>query len=231
VTLTVVVTRPAPRDHLVVSLLTVRGARVLRAPSIRCVAIETPPAPVRDHYDWVAISSPTAAELVPTEWLALAPRVAAIGPGTSASLAMRGFETPVMASTRNARGLAAVVGGDAVLHPVSDRARPEFREALEARGVAVDEPIFYRTESVPIPAEIREALASGEVDSVLFASPSAASSFYDALSPDARNAAVAVAIGPTTAARLKSLGVRRVRVAAEASEGGMVAAVFAGENE
>lgn len=243
----VAVTRAAGDDALTRRLRQL-GAEVLEAPSIALAppaSFDELDAALRalDAVDWIAFASATAVERtvaraaqlgVPRAALAR-PRLAAVGPATAERLAA--LVRPPDLVPAEARGealaaaLAAAVRGRRVLVPRAQEGRPELVDGLARAGAAVAAPAAYRT--VPAPPEalapLAAALAEGRVEAVLFASPSAVRSVAAALGVRAPLLARAVlaAIGPTTAAELRSHGFGDVLLPASASAEALADAVAA----
>ena len=119
------------------------------------------------------------------------PRIAAVGPATRAALEAAGLRAAFMPQAFNGAALAAELAphlpGQRVLLPRSDRAAAELPAALRGAGADVTEVVAYRTAA----PESLDALAGGmichgEVDAVIFFSPSAVEQF--AASGGKRNA-------------------------------------------
>ena len=123
------------------------------------------------------------------------------------------------------------VAGKRFLLPRGDRGREEVKSILEQAGASVDAPVVYRNRT-PSPEErerLVDVIADGEVDVVLFASPSAARNFaavvpaHLMLQPDGHPRVVV--IGPTTAAAVRELGFHVDAVAKESSVPGLISAI------
>jgi len=86
----------------------------------------------------------------------------------------------------------------------------------------------YRTASDGAGAgALRDALTSGRVDAVTFASASAVRGFIDAVGPELARRAPAVSIGPVTSDAIREAGMTLAGEAAEASIPGLAAAAVA----
>jgi uroporphyrinogen-III synthase len=215
---TVLLTRPEGRDEPLARRLRDRGFRVLLAPAIRFE-----PVPVEvdgSRYDWLVVTSRTAARHLPAG-SERAPRVAAIGRATAEELARIGRAADLVASVPTGVGLATELiaagkrgAGTRVLHPTSDRPRPELREALEAAGWTVEPVTAYRTLAAEsLPGDVVAELEAGRVAATVFASPSTVEALVGLLPPAAAGhlrASAAVAIGETTAGALREAGFERV---------------------
>jgi uroporphyrinogen-III synthase len=235
---TILLTRPEGRDAELAALLKGRGAEVIHAPAIR---FESTPANVRpEGFDWLAVTSPTAAERLPDLVLRAAIsgtlRTASLGEGTRRALAQVGIGADLVAGVNTGVGLAramleaGIEEGARVLHPTSDRATTGFREMLEHEGVEVAEVVTYRTcPAGPPPEAVVSALTTGGIQVAVFASPSAVTALIRALPPDAaarlREDVLCAAIGPTTSGSLRASGVRTVIQAPAPTALAMVGAI------
>jgi uroporphyrinogen-III synthase len=247
----VVVTRDEGQGGPLSAHLQARGLEVFPLPTI---SIEVPAdvGPLDEalaglsDYDWLAFTSAHAVESLAGRpaWAgalraAPRPRVAVVGAATAAALEAQGVKADLRPSEGGALALAAALlsaaGGRPlrVLWPRSDIARPELREALEAGGVRVADPVAYRTRA-GAPARVSEfhrLLERGEVAAVCFLSPSSATNLAAALGRTdlavlAGQTRVA-SIGPTTSAALRSLGAPPDLEAGERSALGLAEALVA----
>lgn len=217
----VAVTRP-PGDTEAMVRLQELGAEVLTRPLIR---IEPPedPEPLRRaaarlrEYDWLAFTSINAvrafAEAQGGRRMARPPHVAVVGSATGRAVAdVLGWRVAASPSEFTGEALpgameavAGPLAGARVLWPRAAAAREALGLLLRAAGAVVDDPEAYRT----IPEmDVAEALAlevaGGEVDAVLFASPSAVEA-YTGAGGAAHGACIGV-IGPATAAAAQAAG-------------------------
>jgi uroporphyrinogen III methyltransferase/synthase len=215
---TVVLTRPRAASKPLAARLRARGARVIFAPLIRTL----PPRSWRGlddalknmaRFDAVVFASANAvsfffARMKKTlKKRSPAPRiVAAVGAATAKAAAAHGWRCSVVPEDSRAAGLARVLQikrGARVLLPRAERGLNVLPDSLRAGGARVTLAAAYRT--IPDSAglkTLRRALASG-ADAVCFASGSAVS----ALGGRSLRPAVAVAIGPATAAALRARGI------------------------
>ncbi len=227
----VAVTRGKQGEDALADRLRALGAEVLDFPAI---AVAPPEAAAQavvdavlrrlDDFEWAVFASGNAVDqtLARLASLGLGPealarlRLAAVGPATAERLtrAVRAPDlTPAEArGTALAEALAPQVRGRRVLVPRAEEGRPELVDGLQAAGAQVVAPVVYRT--VPAPPEslapLGDALERGEVDAVVFMSPSAVKSVVAALGARASllvRTAVAV-IGPTTAEAVAAAGLR-----------------------
>jgi uroporphyrinogen-III synthase len=234
----VAVTRGAGGEDPLSSRLRQLGAEVIEAPSITLappVSWDELDAAVRDlaRTDWIVFASANAVERtvaraaelgVGTTALAR-PRLAAVGQATARRLASLVRAPDLVPSEARGEALAAALApevlGRRVLVPRAQEGRPELVDGLTRAGAIVVAPAAYRT--IPVSPEaltpLAAALASGAVDAVAFASPSAVRSVATALGQQRSLLASATlaAIGPTTAAELRALGFAEVLLPAHAS--------------
>lgn len=216
----IVVTRASGADDALPVHLRELGAEVLSFPAIAIGA----PASTADldralgdlrSFSWVAFASANAVEWtcarmsglgIPVQSMA-APRLAAVGRATAEALRRTVRSPDLVPADARGEALAAAMAGEVrglrVLVPRAEEGRPELTEGLAAAGAEVTAPVAYRT--LPAPPEalrpLGDLLEKGEVDAVVFASPSAVRAVAAALGDRASllsRTAVAV-IGPTTA--------------------------------
>ncbi len=221
----IILTRPLPQSGGAAAALAKLGAHVIVAPLIRVV----PPkswkpldASIRllSSYDAVAFTSVNAVDfffLRCRKTLGRIPAapsvVAAVGPATAKAVAVHGWRCSVIPEDARAAGLAKVLRvprGSRVLIPRAERGLHTLAKSLRKNGAKVTSVPAYRT--VPDEAGLRAlrlALING-ADAVLFASGSAAALGARDV---ALAGAAAIAIGPTTAAALRSHGVTPAAVA------------------
>ena len=252
--LRVLVTRPRAQTALLMATLRALGAEPLALPTIR-IEDAADPRPleraavrqVEGTYDWVVFTSVNAVDRWLAAVAALSPaataavmdraRIAAVGGATAARLREAGLPVALVPATATASGLAAAliaagIGGARVLYPHGDLARDTLASDLRAAGATLEAVTAYRT--LPEPAvdpAMRERVRRGEVDAVLFASPSSVRNLAALLGgrePFAplRRAAI-VAVGPVTARAAREHGLPVTAVAADASVAGLIAALAA----
>jgi uroporphyrinogen-III synthase len=205
----IVVTRPEAHAGELVGRLEALGHDVVSCPLIEIEQLGDEPIELAG-YDWVVVTSRTAAELLaaraPGPW----PPVAAIGPGTANALRRLGHEATLVASVSTQEGLAAELPRPAgrVLFAGAEGARRYLVEELEADFVPL-----YRTVEL-VPAEPPAG------DLVVLSSASAARAF-SRLGSDMP----AVSIGPETTKAARAAGVRVAGEAETHDLDGLVAAV------
>lgn len=189
-----------------------------------------------ENYDWLVL---TSGQGVSALRRALAShgvtglpqdlRVAAVGPATARALSGMGVTVALVAAEASSDALAATLGprlpgGARVLVVRPEGAPGLLAAALRAAGALVDEAPLYRTIASAHVGELTEAALAGAFAGVVFTAPSSVSLWLDAAGPrrdalvDALTRAARVAIGPTTAARLLSLGLPADAMAAAPSE-------------
>jgi uroporphyrinogen-III synthase len=205
----IVVTRPEGRSGGLARRLEALGHVVVHCPLIEVEPLGDEPIELIG-YDWVVVTSRTAAELLVRRASGPWPPVAAIGPGTAAALRELGHEAAIVPSVSTQEGLVAELPRPAgrVLFAGAEGARRYLVDELSADFVSL-----YRTvELAP------EEAPSGDL--VVLASASAARAL-SRLGLDIP----AVSIGPETTKAARAAGVR-VAVEAETHDlDGLVAAV------
>jgi len=244
----IVVTRRPGQASALVALLEERGAAVVEVPAIE-VAPAPDPRPLDEalenlgRYEWIVFTSTNTVNAVlgrltvlglEPRLAARGPKVAAVGPATTAALRQAFPEDRVaLAPEASFRGAAMAeafarrgIAGARVLLPASARARPDLPAALREAGATVDVVVAYATVEPPDLAERVAAALSGGFDLVAFASPSAVESFAHAAGERA-NGLPAVVIGPTTAEAARGAGFDVRGVAQPSTAEGLAAAAEA----
>jgi uroporphyrinogen-III synthase len=229
----ILVTRRPEQASLLIERLTELGAAVVAVPAI-AIAAPDDPAPLDaalariSAYDWLIFTSGNAVRAVADRLEALGlslelrgPRIAAVGPATSAAVADRFHGRAVDLEPKaelRAEGLLAAFADrgwpsdQRCLLPQGDRARDVVAAGLREKGARVDVVVAYRT---VVPAGFADALAKARrerIDLALFASPSAVESFVAVAGERARTLPVA-AIGPITAEAARAAGLTVLAVA------------------
>ncbi|MGA7793948.1 MAG: uroporphyrinogen-III synthase [Candidatus Acidiferrales bacterium] len=174
-------------------------------------------------FDWILFTSANAARFFAGRCrkLGVEPSqegnylCAAVGPATASAVAAEGFSVDHVAQeflgASLARELSESLVGKKMLLPRSERARPDLPDALKAVGAEVTEVVAYHTGGVGvIDPEVMQAIRDAEVDVISFFSPSAIENMRadlgeEVLSRLGARAALA-AVGPVTAAALRSAG-------------------------
>lgn len=165
-------------------------------------------------------------------------RIAAVGPATAEAANRVGLQVTYTALKHQGTSLATELSGEMpgwqVLLPRSDRANPVLPQMLQRMGAQVTEVVAYRTMNAPeTEGADRSSTESviGDIDAVLFFSPSAVEAFVARKGGSeilrvvgTINEGVAVvAIGSTTAEALRSVGVGRPLEAADTTPQSVVA--------
>ena len=223
----VVVTRSREQASDLVRLLAEQGACCYEFPAIEIEPL-LDPAPVHEaigklyNYDWVIFTSVNGVKCFFAELDALrldarafaGIQVAAIGPATAEALAARGIRPDFLPERFVAESvveglLACGVSGAKVLIPRAREAREVLPEKLAAAGAdVVVLPVYDTRPADQDPAEIVEAVKSGEIRYVTFTSSSTVTNFFARISPDLlKEYKVKTAcIGPITAKTLGEYG-------------------------
>ena len=162
------------------------------------------------------------------------PWVACVGPVTANAARDSGFAVEYVAETHNGLGLATELGSRLkeakILLPRSDRANPDLPAELRRHGADLTEVVAYRTmKSSPLDESRLNKMTEGEVDAILFFSPSAVHHFSDLFGRDKlrslQDALALTAIGPVTANALREAGVQRMVVAADTTSASAIEAL------
>lgn len=246
----VVVTRS--RDDAAPSVLALvdRGLAPVCVPTIEIAAM--PEAAVDDaideigRADWVIVTSRHAVEVLaarasrtgrglgrPRKVGGQAPRWAAVGPSVARSLGAAGIVADVVPGVATSAALADAmpsIDGARVVLACGDLADGHLPLRLTERGAIVRSVVVYRTTEAPRTS--REALAAAfrpEPVAVLLTSGSTARGWLrltaSAGVSDVARAIPCVAIGPTTAAEARRIGLRVVAQAAAPDPGTVADAV------
>jgi uroporphyrinogen III methyltransferase/synthase len=246
----VLVTRPREQAGGWLAALRAAGAEASVVPMIRIEPAGDPEAQEAalrelDGYDAVLFASANAVRAFAARAGELGaslagrrPAVLCVGPATAAAAREAGLRVDGTPAARfDAEGLLEVVreegaaAGRRFLLPRAAGGRELVAERLREAGAAVDAVVFYRSATADTsPVELHAALAAGEFDTLVFASPSAARHFAGLLDEGAREAArrcTVAAIGPVTAQALAELGLPADVVAARAEADELVEALAA----
>ncbi|MCL2778096.1 MAG: uroporphyrinogen-III synthase [Polyangiaceae bacterium] len=206
-----------------------------------------------ERHGWVVFTSANGVERVLTEIArqgmsveALGNmRVAAVGPATASALTKAGIKVDLVAREHHGEGLAAdmlaAIGNESpkpsVLLLRAEVARDVLPETLREAGCKVDIVSVYKTAapSGPLVDGLVVRLEAGDIDAILFTSPSSVNHLCDALDAHAAHAEnllsragiIVASIGPVTTEAAHARGVK-VDVTARPST--MAALVEALEN-
>lgn len=229
----IVVTRPAEQSTELVERLTACGAEVLPLPCIEIAPLAGIDQLVRealagDTFDWTFFTSANAAQQFGaalrrfTPPIGLSGRFAAIGGKTARAAEKAGFALAFEAMPGTAEEFvhqvfAAHLQPRHVLYPASRLADGRFEQLLMARGVQVTRLNLYEPVSA-LDAEKLRRIFGQHPEAIIFYSPSAARSFFEALPAELQPALSKMqfaAIGKTTAEALQEHGIRTPLVAQE----------------
>jgi len=231
--MTVMLTRSKEGNHVWGRELTAYGADIYDLPTIN-----TAPATVTDaitvalqqlsSYDWLIFTSTAGVryfgELINSlkKSPVVLPSIAAVGQRTAQAVKMLGHEAAFVPTQADSATLTSELPnpGRALLLR-ADIADPSTVRELEARGFDVTDLPIYTTHllSTPDPKATTQ-LVSGDIDTVVFASPSAVRGFIGRVNEQALAKAQqipAIALGQSTAAALQHTGFQRVHITAEAN--------------
>ncbi len=143
--------------------------------------------------------------------------IAAVGPATAEEAARKGWRVSFVAENRTGESLAHELGGHLagrnVLLPRSDRGDERVPSALRDAGANVTEVVAYRTIAPEaLDPEIIGSVRRGDVDAIVFASPSACHNFRASVGAEALKQISErvhfAAIGPSTARAIRESGAR-----------------------
>jgi uroporphyrinogen III methyltransferase/synthase len=161
-------------------------------------------------------------------------RAAAVGPTTASAAERAGFFVDYQAQTHSGTALANELGeklrGQTLFLPRSDRANPDLPRLLRNYGAEVTEVIAYRTVTpVNLDQEKISAIVNGEVEAILFFSPTAVEHFVGIVGAeklcDLQNHLAITAVGPITANALRQSGVDNLLVAEDTTADAVIAAL------
>jgi uroporphyrinogen III methyltransferase/synthase len=245
----VLVPRTKEQAGSLVQRLAEQGAIAEVVPTI---SVEPPRSPhqmekavkglVTGRYEWIGFTSVNAVRAIRErfEEFGLDARafaglkIAAVGGVTAAALREWGIEPDLVPDgDQSASGLLeAWPPFDEVLDPINrvflpraDIATDTLVAGLQEIGWEVDDVTAYRTvRAAPPPAEVREAIKSGQFDAVVFTSSSTVRNLVG-IAGKPHAATVVACIGPATAKTAEEHGLRVDVLAAEPSVDALVAAL------
>jgi uroporphyrinogen-III synthase len=194
------------------------------------------------EYDWILFTSANAVRFFAGRCRKLGVEpgqegnylCAAVGPATASAVAAEGFSVDHVAQeflgSALVRELSASLAGKKILLPRSERARPDLPNALKAVGAEVTEVVAYHTGGVGvIEPEVMQAIREAQVDVISFFSPSAIENMRGELGEEVLShlgaRAALAAVGPVTAAALRSAGLPVAIEAPLATAESMAAAI------
>ena len=179
---------PRERAEQVCFLLEDEGAEVLAVPLLE-LEPPTDPRPLRAaaellrRFGWVAFASERsvtalveAARTAGTLDVLRTRKLAAVGPGTAATLAAHGLEPTLVAGVSTGEGLAEALvprlqTGELVLLPAAEEGRRALEEGLAAAGAVVERVAAYRSRPVGSTPEGWGEVVAHPPRCVLFGSP------------------------------------------------------------
>lgn len=223
--------------------LTALGCDVVEA---ECIAIAPPKDPAElearvrrwcaGGYDWMAVTSRNAVlamdRVARAEGLRLdssRASVATVGEATTRVCSDVGLNVVLVPERADARGIvdAFPPGTGHVLVPMGNLAAPVVERGIAAKGWTVDVVEAYRTVDGPgLSHQATELLTAGEFDAVLLTSTSVAERIHRDLGGASIPARTAiVAIGRTTAAGARAVGLVPTIVADRPSHDGILEAL------
>ncbi len=191
-------------------------------------------------FDWILLTSQNAVRylaqrcrelgLNPKTMQAPGPQIAAVGSATARAAAEAGFRVDHTAGRSTGQALARELSGSLadgqVLLPRSDRSDERLPKALRQMGARVTDIVAYRTAAPDLDPTLVIRVQRGEVNAIVFASPSAYQNLGDAIGAELLAELSSrmdfAAIGPTTARALREGGARVAIEANEASAAGLV---------
>ncbi len=234
---TVVVTRPAGQASVLAEQLRAEGAEVVVLPVIE---VEDPAdggtalaeAVARlGEFEWLVVTSANGARRVldalPDARALGGVSVAAIGPGTAATLAEGNIRADLVPEQYVAEGLLDAFpdppeGGGRVLLARAAIARDTLPDGLRDRGWTVEVVEAYRT--LPAAPGAERLDAAGAADVVTFTSSSTVTRYLEVAGLD-RVPPLVACIGPVTAATAREAGLHVDIEASEHTVPGLVAAL------
>jgi len=159
-------------------------------------------------------------------------RVAAIGPGTAASLAARGLRCDLLPERFVAESLLEAMPdptgeGARVLIARAQDARDVLPEGLAARGYSVEILDVYRTVRADPDPTLLAQVRSGDVDLVTFTSGSTVKNLTEVLGGVPSSQPAVISIGPITSEVATGLGWVVNHEAAEHTIDGVIATALA----
>ena len=227
----VLLPRLKERDRIA-SALERAGAKVLRASMTRTVPGEAA---------WLVLTSARTVEALAPYLHVPVPstlRVAVVGPetarawteltGTAPDLVARGSAAALLEEPALAGPPPASNAARRVLLPASALADPALADRLRQAGWEVEQVAAYTTitaDAHDLPPGLERAWAAGGVDVVVLTAPSSTRAVLDLLGPPSQGTGL-VAIGATTAAATRGLGLPVAAVASSPTPEGVLQATI-----
>lgn len=235
----VLVTRPAGQDDRITGLLQGAGAEVAAVPAIRIQPVEEP-AGIKQAlanlagFDGLVFTSANAVGhfLAQMERAGIPvpekPPALCVGPKTADAWVRAGGVATLSPERFTAADLVtaldAHLAGRSYLVLRPEVVSTDVGRILAERGAAVTEVILYRTEvNAGESGRLKERIGSGQVDVLVYASPSAVRGTV-IMAGGAENLAgtISLCIGPTTAEAARRAGLDRIHYPEEHTAEGMV---------
>ena len=242
----VLLPRLKERDRIA-STLERAGAKVLRASMTRTVpgkaaALEATARRIKvGEAAWLVLTSARTVEALAPYLHVPVPstlRVAVVGPatarawteltGTAPDLVARGSAAALLEEPALAGPPPAPNAARRVLLPASALADPALADRLRQAGWEVEQVAAYTTitaDAHDLPPGLERAWAAGGVDVVVLTAPSSTRAVLDLLGPPPRGTGL-VAIGATTAAATRGLGLPVAAVASSPTPEGVLQATI-----
>jgi len=210
----IVVTRAEEQSGSVATMLSQLGAHVLLVPTIRIEAAELSPdnslriSNFRD-YDAIIFTSINSVKKFFPHVKALQnfperPFVVSIGKKTAEALEEAGLAPDLISGKSNTQDLLKSLGnsdwgGKKVLIPTGNLSSTEIADFVKSRGGIADEVVVYNTlPNDAIGPELRNEVASGQFDVIVFYSPSQVKNFIYIFGAGVLAGKRIAVIGPTT---------------------------------
>ena len=242
----VLLPRLKERDRIA-SALERAGARVLRAAVTRTVpgeaaALEATARRIAEgEAAWLVLTSARTVEALAPYLHVPVPsalRVAVVGPATARAwteltvtapdLVARGSATALLEEPELAGPLPAPNAARRVLLPASALADPALADGLRRAGWEVEQVAAYTTvtaDACNLPPDLEHRWATGGVDAVVLTAPSTTRAVLELLGPPPQGTGL-VAIGATTAAATRELGLTVAAVAPSPTPEGVLQATI-----
>lgn len=246
----IVVTRAREQAGDFVRVLESLGAQVLLLPTIAFSGPDDLSSLDRavsalDKFDWVVFTSRNSVKFLVSRFAALqlspdrvrhlmlTPHIAVIGTATSDEAWSAGlipqYEAEESSGEALAHELTDQVRGKRVLLPRSNQADSRLPDALRIAGAEVTEVIAYRNIAPQLDAKALAAIREGEVDVIIFFSPSAYRHLSDEIGVEAlrrqSGKILLASIGPTTSNAIRKDGLHVTIQASAASAAALTEAI------
>ncbi|MBJ7433918.1 MAG: uroporphyrinogen-III synthase [Microbacteriaceae bacterium] len=236
---TVLIPRGGRFAEDITNRLTTLGARTVVAPVVNFASADDASALqsqfdslAAGSYDWIVLTSATTVDVLQHHKVEIPERtrVAAIGETTAQALLFANIRVDFVPPTDNSsRGfISSLPGGfteSTILVPHSETSEPILAAGFDQRGIDATFVSAYRTVGVPIPADVRARVHSGDITAILVSSGSVARQLAEQLSPIPKSTAV-ICIGPRTTFDAQQAGLSVSHTAAERSNEALIDALL-----